>query len=65
MATNLISHAMQMGGIPKTFKQERKHIISVAKDLRYGEEVIKQLKNATTSNELTKIMKTARTTWYN
>lgn len=65
MATNLISNAAKTGGNTWTFKQERRHLISVAKDLRYGDEVINQLKNATAINELTKIMKTARATWQN
>ena len=65
MATNLITNACWIWGVPKPFKQERRHIISVAKDLKYGEGVIKQLQNATTSDELTKIMRTARLAWHN
>lgn len=62
---NLVTNAAIYGGIAKPFKVERRITITAAKDLRYGEEVIKQLKNATNSDELTKIMKTARKTWQN
>lgn len=42
-----------------TYNYKRK-AISAAKDLRYPEEVITQLKSATTETEITRIMNTAR-----
>lgn len=41
-------------------KQYKRHIISVAKQLGYKENVIVRLKAATSENEMTRIMNMAR-----
>lgn len=46
--------------MPSEVNVFRKQAIKAAKDLLYGEEVIKALKNAKTESEIDRIMKTAR-----
>ena len=43
-----------------SMKQYKRHIISVAKQLGYKESVISRLENATSENEITRIMNMAR-----
>ena len=44
----------------RDFHNEKRDAITIAKELMYGPEVIEKLKKATTSEELTRILATAR-----
>lgn len=46
------------GGVE--FTHYRRQMIRAAEELRYGPEVVKKVKNAKTSNEISRIMATAR-----
>lgn len=44
----------------REFYNYKRSVITTAKELSYSESVIEQLKNATTENEMSRIMRTAR-----
>lgn len=47
----------------KEFLEHKKSTIEIARDLMYPKEVIEKIKNAKTSNEITRIMTTQRQAW--